>query len=498
MKLHSIALTVTMCLFLAACASSGPVRYITATPDDASQAATRTPSPSLPASSPTPTLKAATATPVPATSSRNASATCSDLDAAWGDWPAAIDVLQRLINSGQSCGPELLESKLYAAHFNYAVSLEGDSDAGKAVTEYLAAFALDPRREDALKALVRLNALPTATPSPCAPLDPDSAPPPASTADESALVRVDGQHLVLDGQPFRIRGVNYYPRHTPWDRFLAQADPLQMKTEINLIAGTGFNAIRIFLWYQPLFDCRNGQTVPDEATFGTLDTLLGLAAARGLKVLVTLNDLPDLYITPLYTADSTSDALTAYIVRRYRDNPAIFAWDVRNEADLDYRPGRDGIVRFARGDVLEWLGRTSRVIRANDPNHLITAGWWGNPTETSPDVDFLSFHHWEAPELLAGRIDAYQAANDKPILLEETGYSSWATGAQSGYEPQGQADALKQMVQTAEEKGLAGWMIWTAFDFEPAPGQVETYEHHFGLWTLDLAAKPALQALPLP
>ncbi len=59
-------------------------------------------------------------------------------------------------------------------------------------------------------------------------------------------------------------------------------------------------------------------------------------------------------------------------------------------------------------------------------------------------------------------------------------------------------EALIQVAREAEAQDLIGWMVWTAFDFEPPPGQEANYESFFGLWTLDLAPKAALAQLPLP
>jgi hypothetical protein len=37
--------------------------------------------------------------------------------------------------------------------------------------------------------------------------------------------------------------------------------------------------------------------------------------------------------------------------------------------------------------------------------------------------------------------------------------------------------------------------VWTAFDFDPVPGQTISPEYRFGLWRIDLTPKPALNAL---
>jgi hypothetical protein len=113
-------------------------------------------------------------------------------------------------------------------------------------------------------------------------------------------------------------------------------------------------------------------------------------------------------------------------------------------------------------------------------------------------VDFLSFHHWYDAGQLRARIDDYQRTSDLPLLLEEVGYHSWAESPGDPRDEAAQAATLAEVVETAEAQGLAGWMVWSAFDFTVPPGQSPTFEHFFGLWRVDMSPKPALEALPLP
>jgi endo-1,4-beta-mannosidase len=176
-------------------------------------------------------------------------------------------------------------------------------------------------------------------------------------------------------------------------------------------------------------------------------------------------------------------------VSRYRDEPATLAWDLRNEGDLDYG-ARDGSGRFEREAVLAWLAHAAEIVRANDDHHLITAGWWGDATETASIVDILSVHHWTDAAELESRIGALREQSSKPILIEEVGYPSWGEGGETF-----QAETLAEVIGTAEPSQVAGWLIWTAFDFTPIDGQPDSPEYHFGLWRTDLTPKPALGAL---
>ena len=93
---------------------------------------------------------------------------CADIDTNWGnDWPAVLDALEQLIATNQSCGEQSLLSKKYAAHFNYAVSLENNGNLDAAIAQYQAALVIDPTHSEALDALVRLDALPEPTPPAC-------------------------------------------------------------------------------------------------------------------------------------------------------------------------------------------------------------------------------------------------------------------------------------------------------------------------------------------
>ena len=418
---------------------------------------------------------------------------CADVDANWNnDWPTVIKALDELIQQGQICGDEPLSSKLYAAHFNHAAVLEANEDGDTAVIHYTAAFDLDPKRSEAVQALVRLDALPQPTIAPCTSDSPPLPDPAVSTPpDRSLFVHAQRTQLLLQEQPYKVKGVNYYPRHAPWHRFLADTNSEEMATELELIQQAGFNTLRIFLWYEPLFTCQPEDAIPNEVAFAKVDRLLQLAHEHNLKVIVTLNDLPDLLFRPLYTDWARYDAQTTYIVRRYRHDPTILAWDLRNEGDLDYGARIGDEAHFEAQAVLSWLAHISELVRTHDPYHLLTAGWWGDPTMTSNYVDILSFHHWHDPAELPDRISSYTKSN-QPILLEEVGYHSWQNAPQDRRNEETQARLLQEAIQVAESENMAGWLIWTAFDFLPEAGQPSNYEHHFGLWRSDLTPKPVL------
>jgi endo-1,4-beta-mannosidase len=312
---------------------------------------------------------------------------------------------------------------------------------------------------------------------------------PSSVADS---IQIADGHFVVSGQPFVPRGVNYYPSRYPWRRFLTEADQKAVDAELAMLGAAGFNTLRIFLWNQALFDCQT----PKAEAFHRLDRFIYSAAARNFRLIVTLNDLPDLDTAPLYSNPAVVVEQTRLIVERYRDERAILAWDLRNEGDIDY--GANNLLggKFRKGDVLGWLEKTSALVRSIAPYHLLTAGWLSDSVATAPYVDFLSFHHWNDAADLRRRAADLRPQTDKPILLEEFGYSTFNRS------PDEQARLLREVAQAAEDTHLAGWLVWTAFDFpldatcSPAPCvSQDNAEHHFGLWTADYQPKPALDAL---
>jgi endo-1,4-beta-mannosidase len=311
---------------------------------------------------------------------------------------------------------------------------------------------------------------------------------PAYTPTQNVFVEIVDGAFYAGGVRFVVRGVNYYPVQSPWRRFITETTRETLRHEFTVMRGAGLNTLRVFLWHEPLFQC--GGTVPDPEAFIWLDAFIHQAADAGFRLIVTLNDLPDLETFPLYDAPEHTQAQTRYIVSRYRYEPAIMAWDLRNEGDIDYRE------RFEREAVLAWLEVTSAMVREADPNHLVTAGWLSDSLATAPYVDFLSFHHWQGAGVLAARIAALRQASDQPILLQEVGFSTL------GYSETEQATMLAQVIDTAEGRDLAGWLVWTAFDFPreatctppdcPSPNNSE---HYFGLWRTDYSPKPAAEVV---
>jgi mannan endo-1,4-beta-mannosidase len=123
--------------------------------------------------------------------------------------------------------------------------------------------------------------------------------------------------------------------------------------------------------------------------------------------------------------------LNPYTGVRYRQDPAIFSWELANEP---------------RGYPAEWIDDTAAYIRSLDRDHLVTTGSEGSmggdfiATHDGPDIDYTTIHIWPqnwgwySPELpgtypaaeLNARSYFQQHVTEsevlgKPMVLEEFG-----------------------------------------------------------------------------
>lgn len=132
-----------------------------------------------------------------------------------------------------------------------------------------------------------------------------------------------------------------------------------------------------------------------------------------------------------------------YTGRKYRDDPAVFSWELGNEP---------------RRYPQSWIDATSAYIHSLDPNHMVTTGSEGAPpeekdqdfvkTHSAPGIDYVTIHIWpqnwgwydpKRPATYKAKAEplaiAYfqklageTKALGKPLVLEEFGLArDWAT-----------------------------------------------------------------------
>ena len=432
-------------------------------------------------------------TAVPTVDTDNLDALCIAATLRYRDWQQSIDALKLLLEREQDCGGNIpVETQLYTAYLGYGTVLEADDRLDVAREVYEDALELNPDGEEVQARLSRLGADADTTETPPAECDVDDADDlPDYTPTDRDFVRLGSTDFILDGEPFFIYGANYFPKDSPFRYFLTDTDLDLVADEMQLLSDSGINMLRIFLYNDDLFLCPQVNALPNADAFELLDGIIEIAAEHDLRLIVVLNNDPDLLTYPLYTNPEFVQEQTRFIVERYRDEPTIIAWDVRDRGDVDYRVGD-----FSQHVVLTWIAETIVFIREMDANHAVTAGWWQDAIVTAPIVDFVSFQFYGDYEDLRQEIANLKASANKPILLSAIGYSTFSLDEVT------QRNLLFQAFEEVENNSLLGWMVYMAFDYprtvtcvEPdCPGEGSEI-NNYGLWSVDYFRKLSLDAV---
>lgn len=340
----------------------------------------------------------------------------------------------------------------------------------------------------------------TAPPAASSPMPAPTSPPRTCTDDEIAarlravpafrpaagrFAVIVGQGFVVGAEPFPVRGFTYAPQ--AGDIFAG--DLLAIEADLLRLRALGITTLRFFVPYGPLFTCAGHGAVPSAEAVARLDAVIALIGAYGLRAIPVLHHGAGTPSAPLYTTPGDTQAQTAFLVSRYRAEPAILAWDLRDAGDADY-----GV--YSREVVLDWLSRSAAAVRALDPRHPITAGWGTAPEDTIPFVDLVGLHHFGGAADLRQRVAGLRALTAKPLLLIAFGVSTQQVNETA------QASTLRAVIRAAEGDRLAGWLLWTVYDGPPdpacgaAPCQASAeISAAFGLWRADGSPKPAVEVL---
>jgi hypothetical protein len=433
-------------------------------------------------------------TAVPTVDMANPADLCQAAQHRSRDWEQTIETLQILIEDDVDCGGNIpLETQLYTAYLGYGTQLEADRQRAEAQAIYETALALNPAGLEAQERLIGMRGYFQPTVIPPADCDADEVELEAYSPTEGEFVTLGDTHFILNGEPFLVRGVNYFPRDTPFRHFLTQTDLESVDTEMALMQASAINTLRIFLYNADLFACPDTNAIPIVENFARLDGIIQLAAEHDLRLIVVLNNEPDLIYHPLYSNPESVQAQTRFIVERYRHEPTILAWDVRDRGDLDYRNGD-----FPREQVLTWVAETVVLIREIDSNHPITAGWWQNALDTAPLVDFVSFQFYGEYAPFRQEIANLRASSNRPILLTAIGYSTFTLDEVT------QRNLLYQAFEEVNQNDLLGWLVYMAFDYprtatciEPdCPGTGMVIDH-YGIWNTSYFRKLAVDAVEI-
>ncbi|WP_452232891.1 cellulase family glycosylhydrolase [Lacinutrix sp. MEBiC02595] len=272
-----------------------------------------------------------------------------------------------------------------------------------------------------------------------------------------------------------IKGINYYPKATPWNMFGDAFAEDIIANDFKIIKAAGLNSVRIFVQYDDF-----GKADVDPEKLEKLKQTLDAAEANKLKVVLTLFDFFGDYSVMNWTLNQRH---AETIVSTFKDHNAIIAWDIKNEPNLDFESrGKDM--------VIAWLDSMIDLVKSVDAEHPVTIGW--SNTQSAPilkdKVDIVSFHYYEGLSELDAAIKTLRKdIPNKPLVLQEFGISSYSGFWKPlGSSTEDQANYHKKIQEIIAANSLQ-FMSWTLYDFVDVPKAVvgsrpwrRNTQKHFG------------------
>lgn len=258
----------------------------------------------------------------------------------------------------------------------------------------------------------------------------------------------------------QLKGINYYPQDHPWQMFGENFSEDIIDQDFELIKNSKLNTIRIFV---PYHDFGKEYVNPEMLT--QLMALMDVADKHELKVILTLFDFYGDYSINDFT--NTHAHLDA-VITRVKSHPALLAYDIKNEPDLDFE-------NRGKTNVMSWLKVMMRMLKEKDPDHPVTIGWSDSEvaSELSAGVDFVSFHYYEDASSFETAFGSLKdEVKNKPIVLTEYGMSSysglWNFWSGSEEKQLKYHQAIQDAIST---QGLSS-LSWTLYDFKDVPEKV--------------------------
>lgn len=289
---------------------------------------------------------------------------------------------------------------------------------------------------------------------------------------------------------FQAKAINYYPSKTPWFDFWTLYNQDTVLSDLKTTKEIGFNSVRIFIPYF-IF----GKAYPQEEMLKKLDSCIMALEEHQLKGIITLFDFPESFYMDHYPATGQH---IRKIMRRYKENKNIWAWDLKNEADLDFGS-------YGEETVLAWLRYIIDIAREEAPHHLLTVGWSSADVahHLSDELDLVSFHSYKTIEKEEKGIQALKSKIEaKPMFISEFGKSSYRSAILPfGSTENEQAVYTQDMLKLMEDEDVEHYAFWTLYDFEKAPSEVFGWkpwirksQAQMGVLTKDGEAKSVLRS----
>lgn len=282
-----------------------------------------------------------------------------------------------------------------------------------------------------------------------------------------------------------IKGINYYPRNTPWKDFWTTYNASTTQKDFKLIKQLGFNTIRIFVNFEQF---GKGIVVPE--MLQRLENVLNTASENNISVIVTLFDFNSNYSLLNFPA---TDRQLETLLTTFKSHPALLAWDLKNEADLDF-------FYQNKEEVKEWLKFIIKKAKKYDTIHPITVGWAypENADYLADEFDFVSFHYYKEAKKLGESIDSLRKkVKNKPLVLSEFGLSSYRSKVFPFNQTEAQqAEYFRDIQDVLKQKGNIPSIYWTLYDFTSVSSDIAGWrpwqrnnQKYFGIISSDGSLK---------
>ncbi len=298
---------------------------------------------------------------------------------------------------------------------------------------------------------------------------------------------VDNKQFYVNNQTVKVHGINYYPAKHPWSLFWKNFELAAFQEDIELMRNFNFNAVRIFIPFVEF-----GGANPKIDYLLKLNKLLDELDKNNMMAVVTLFDYPQGFSWDYYTR---TDRHLEKILKHCKAHPAILAFDLKNEPDLD--------IELYGAEVKEWLAFVLERSKQYAPENLFTIGWSSPETAIhfADSLDFVSFHYYKEVE---GFLPALKSLSfecqDKLLVVSEFGFPS--------YEPSvlpisktvlDQQSYVAGIMKTIDEQELP-YFFWTLHDFPKLPSDAfsifpwrRDQQKHFGMMDTVGVEKPVAQ-----
>lgn len=296
-----------------------------------------------------------------------------------------------------------------------------------------------------------------------------------------------------------VRGVNYYPRATPWGGMWTATPEDVWERDMALAASLHANTVRAFLPLSADME-RAGLLAadgsPTVAYQEKIASFLTIASRHGIRVLLCFDPSQPWLADPARWANSVRG-----IAGARRGDRRVLLWDAMNEPEDDAK-WTDATRAFLRGAL--------PLLRQADPGRPTTVGltWRIDRLLETGLPDVLQYHEYCPKRILfenGWQQVAKSCANqrkvggDRPLLIGEFGLST-ARDPEHGCAPElvgklgdppgtedDQARLFRIVLEAAEKERLAGVMPWCLHDYPIG----NPNEAHFGLVRADGTLKPA-------